>query len=347
MTKFIQDIIKQPEQLSKSLAYTFSAGFPEIEKAIKLIRSTSRLYISGIGASWNAGLAIQATFNDAGIPTILCDSSEFLHFTNIPENSVVIFLSRSGMSVEIVNALAKCKAANANIISITNSAESILAQKSDVCLLTAVEFDNSISVNTYTSIILTGQLLATVCTPAFSKKLISGSLNKTFDEIKVLIPQWQETIESSDWLDKNAYTYFLARGSSLASAYESMLIWQEGAKQPASAMSTGAFRHGPQEILINKLNIGIWIDDQIARDNDFKLINDIHAQGVKLFTIGHNLPHDLKGLKIELPDIIYSFQPLINVIPMQIANEKFSRLKGEDCDCFRFCNFVVEHEGGL
>jgi len=347
MTKYIQDIIKQPEQLSKSLAYSFSAGFPEIEKAIQLIRSTSRLYISGIGASWNAGLAIQATFNELGIPALLCDSSEFLHFTKIPESSTVIFLSRSGMSVEIVNALAKCKAANAKIISITNSAESTLTQKSDVCLLTAVDFDNSISVNTYTSIILTGQLLASAFAPDFSKEQILDSLNKTFDELKVLIPQWQETIENSDWLDKNSSTYFLARGSSLASAFESMLIWQEGAKQPASAMTTGAFRHGPQEILINKLNIGIWIDDQIARDNDFTLINDIDAQGVKLFTIGRNLPHDLKGLKIELPEIIYSFQPIINVIPMQIANEKFSRLKGEDCDSFRFCNFVVEHEGGL
>jgi glucosamine--fructose-6-phosphate aminotransferase (isomerizing) len=347
MTKYIKDIIKQPEQLSKSLAYTFSAGFPEIEKAIQLVRSTNRLFISGIGASWNAGLAIQATFNEFGIPTLLCDSSEFLHFTNIPENSAVIFLSRSGMSVEIVNALAKCKAANAKIISITNNAESTLAKKSDVCLLTAVDFDNSISVNTYTSIILTGQLLTSAFAPDFSKKQISDSLNRTFDGLKVLIPQWEDTIERSDWLDKNAFTYFLGRGSSLASAFESMLIWQEGAKQPASAMTTGAFRHGPQEILINKLNIGIWIDNRIARDFDFRLINDLHAQNVKLFTIGHNLPADLKGLKIEIPEIMYSFQPIINIIPMQIANEKFSRLKGEDCDSFRFCNFVVEHEGGL
>ena len=142
-------------------------------------------------------------------------------------------------------------------------------------------------------------------------------------------------------------TYFLARGANLASAFESMLIWQEGAKQPASAMTTGAFRHGPQEILINPINIGIWIDQEIARENDFKLINDMHAQGVRILTIGNKLPADLKGLKIEMPEIPYSFQPIINIIPMQLAVDRFANIKGEDCDSFRFCNFVVEHEGGL
>lgn len=347
MTKYFEDILKQPEQLQRSLDYTLNEGWAEVEKAIALIRSTKTIYISSIGASLNAGLAIQSTFNEVGIPTHLCDSSEFLHFTNIPEKAVVILLSRSGQSVEVVNSLAKCRAAGAGIISITNSAESALGQKSDVCLLTQVDFDHSISVNTYTSIILTGQLLASALKPPFSKAELSKSLKQAFNQLIPEIPKWKEIIDQSDWLNKDYSSYFLARGTNLASAFESMLIWQEGAKQPASAMTTGAFRHGPQEILINKLNIGIWIDQKIARENDFKLINDMHAQGVRILTVGNKLPADLKGLKIEMPEILYSFQPLINIIPMQLAVDRFASIKGEDCDSFRFCNFVVEHEGGL
>ncbi len=347
MTKYFEDILKQPDQLQGSMEYTTTEGWAEVEKAIGLIRSAKTIYISSIGASLNAGLAIQSTFNEAGIPTHLCDSSEFLHFTNIPEQAVVILLSRSGQSVEVVKAVAKCRAASAKIISITNSAESALGQQSDVSLLTHVDFDHSISVNTYTSIILTGQLLASAYKPSFSKAEISKSLKLALNQVIPEIPRWKEIIDQSDWLNKDYSSYFLARGANLASAFESMLIWQEGAKQPASAMTTGAFRHGPQEILINKLNIGIWIDQEIARENDFKLINDMQAQGVKILTIGNNLPAYLKGLKIEMPEISYSFQPLINIIPMQLAVDRFASLKGEDCDSFRFCNFVVEHEGGL
>jgi glucosamine--fructose-6-phosphate aminotransferase (isomerizing) len=347
MTKFLNDILKQPEQLQLSLDYTLSDRWNEIEKAIALIRSAKTFYISGIGASWNAGLAIQSAFNELGIPSILCDSSEFLHFTIIPKNSVILFLSRSGKSIEIVNSLPKCKASDCKIISITNDPDSLLAKQSDVCLLTHVDFDNSISVNTYTSIILTGQLLATGFADSFSKTITSQSLNQTLDQVKFMIPGWQEKINNSKWLDKESSTYFLARGSSLSSAFEGMLIWQEGAKQPASAMTTGAFRHGPQEILLNRLTIGCWVDNKIARDFDFKLLNDLHNKGISLLTIGTNLPADLKGIKIEMPDIIHTFQPLINVIPIQLAAELFSRIKGEDCDSFRYCNFVVESEGGL
>jgi len=44
-------------------------------------------------------------------------------FTIIPENSVVILLLRSGQSIEVVNEVAKCRAASGIITSITNNAE--------------------------------------------------------------------------------------------------------------------------------------------------------------------------------------------------------------------------------
>jgi len=347
MTKFIDDIRKQPFQLLQSLDLTISEGWAEMEKAVALIRAAKTLYITGIGASWNAGLAIQDAFNESGVAAILCDSSEFFHFTRLKADSTVIFLSRSGKSIEVVNSLEKCRAAGAHVISITNDSDSILARKSDICLLTQVEFDNSISVSTYTSIILKGQLLASALSGAFSKAVIHKSLSISFNEINKKLPRWEEILNDSDWIDKNNYTYFLARGGSLASAFESMLIWEEGAKQPASAMTTGSFRHGPQEIIAGNVNIGLWIDNEKAREYDFKLVNDLHAQGKKLITIGCSLPAGLKGLKIDLPEIPYLFQPVINIFPMQLAAEKLSRLKGEDCDRFRFCNFIVEHEGGL
>jgi len=347
MTKYFEDILKQPVQLQHSLDYTLNEGWAEVEKAIQFIRTAKTIYISSIGASLNAGLAIQATFNEVGMPTHLCDSSEFLHFTNIPEKSVVILLSRSGQSVEVVKAVSKCRDAGAKVISITNSANSLLGQQSDVCLLTQVDFDHSISVNTYTSIILTGQLLASSFNASFSKSEITNSLKRTFNQVIPEIPRWKEIIDQADWLNTNYSSYFLARGASLSSAFESMLIWQEGAKQPASAMTTGAFRHGPQEVLVNRINMGIWIDQKIARENDFKLINDMHSQGTRLLAIGNKIPADLKGIKIEMPEILYSFQPIINIIPIQLAVDRFASIKGEDCDSFRFCNFVVEYEGGL
>jgi len=347
MTKFLQDIYKQPAALQQSLDFSLGRGMKAMLEAQKLIRSSKYVIISSIGASWNAGVAIQAAFNEAGYTALLYDSSEFLHFTRIPANAAVILPSRSGKSVEVVQSVSKCRAAGAKIIAITNDPQSPLALGSDVLLDTHVEFDHSISVNTYTSIILVGQLLAVQSGRLLTDQESEQTISKAFIQISQKIGHWHENIALSGWLNSAFATYFLGRGVSFSTACEAMLIWQEGAKHPATAMTTGAFRHGPQEVLVNQMNIAIWIDNLISRENDFKLIADIQAQGVKVFAIGTGLPANLCEFKIEMPDIHHVFQPLINIIPIQLATDIFAALKGENPDGFRFCNFVVESEGGL
>ena len=67
----------------------------------------SHVYITGIGSSWHAGMAVQSFFSACGRPASLLDASEMLHFTEVASNSVVIVLSRSGKSVEIVELAGK------------------------------------------------------------------------------------------------------------------------------------------------------------------------------------------------------------------------------------------------
>jgi glucosamine--fructose-6-phosphate aminotransferase (isomerizing) len=347
MTKFLKDIMEQPDQLLQSMEYTLQEGQEEMKKAVALIRSSKQVFISAIGASWNAGIAIQSALNEVGVQSVLCDASDFFYFTKIPPRSTVIFLSRSGRSVEIVNSLPKCKLANAAVISITNSEDSFLTASSDVCLFTKVNFDNSISVNTYTSIILTGQLLAIAIRDNMLNTSVHTLLSKSFENVGRYIPEWRDLVESIDWVDTERHSYFIARGFNLASAHESMLLWEEAAKQPAAALTTGAFRHGPQEIVNDSINIAIWLENKSARDYDVKLVNDLRGKGVNTVAIGYNLPRELKGYKIEIPAIPYFFSAVVNIIPMQMAAEKLARMKEVDPDSFLFCNFVVELEGGL
>jgi glutamine---fructose-6-phosphate transaminase (isomerizing) len=125
-----------------------------------------------------------------------------------------------------------------------------------------------------------------------------------------------------------------------------MLLWEEAAKQPASALTTGSFRHGPQEIVNDKINAGIWLDST-TQNNDIKLINDLNKHCAGTLTIGTAIPSGTKGHVIEIPPTPTLFHPVVNIIPLQIASEKLSLLKGETPDSFKFCDFVVETEGGL
>lgn len=347
MTRFMKDILDQPEQLLHSIDYSLNAGSRSLKQAADLIRQAKSVFIVAIGASWSAGIAIQVAFNEAGEQAVLCDAADFLYFTKIPPESVVIFLSRSGRSIELVNALPKCKAANAAIISITNAPDSALATHSTVCLLTSVRFDNSISVSTYSSIILTGLLLTQFIRPLNTGMPVQEVLTEAIRKTSRSIPEWQAVLTAADWVDPNRPTYFLARGADVASAYESRLLWEEAAKQPATALTTGAFRHGPQEIINNGINVAIWIGNEIARNYDCTLVNDLVEKQVNVLSIGNNLPKELKGHKIEMPYLPCLLSPVIGIIPMQLASEKLAGVKGVNPDVFLYCNFVVEAEGGL
>ncbi len=84
MTQLMTDILAQPGELRKILSHMSGAGRSELGRATRLLRPAAHLYISGIGSSWHAGMAMRSFFDRAGRPAILVDSAEFLHFTEVP-----------------------------------------------------------------------------------------------------------------------------------------------------------------------------------------------------------------------------------------------------------------------
>jgi fructoselysine-6-P-deglycase FrlB-like protein len=176
---------------------------------------------------------------------------------------------------------------------------------------------------------------------------LNASLSHSFAETGRAIPRWQEQIAKSAWLAPRSTTYFLARGSSLGSAYESRLMWEEGVKTPATAMGTGSFRHGPQEIIAKEMRFGIWIDGAQMREQDLAVARDLRKLGARVMLIGQKLPEDAGDLAFQLPAIPAEWQFLIDIIPAQLVAERLSRLSGVDCDTFRLSSYIVEDEGGL
>ena len=83
------------------------------------------------------------------------------------------------------------------------------------------------------------------------------------------------------------------------------------------------------------------------RDPDLTLADDLRACGAQVLVIGQNVPRNAGDLVISLPPVPDLWQPLIDVIPAQIAAESLARVNGEDCDAFRFCPYIVETAGGL
>lgn len=346
-TRFLADILKQPAQLAASLSHMMGAGKPALDAAAAILREARSVVITGIGASWHAGMAMQAEMLAAGFPALLIDASELLHCAEVPEGAAVVLLSRSGKSTEIVQLVEKCRARSARVIAITNQADSPLACGSDIVLNTSTDFDHGVSVSTYSAIVLAGVLLALEATGR-SAQPIQAELMQSLSAAAAAIPRWREIIARSGWLGEgDEPTYFIARGASLASCHEARLLWEEAAKKPATALTAGGFRHGPQEIVREGVRVGIWMDAKRMRMQDLNLARDLKKLGASVLLIGQKLEETAGDCVLCLPAISAPWQFLIDIIPIQIAAEMLAAVRGEDPDSFRLCKYIVEDEGGL
>ena len=346
MTYFLQDIVRQPRELRRTIEHLCGAGEGELRAAVKAVQNASNVYLTGIGSSWHAAQAAAPLFQMAGFPVVVQDASELLQFTTFPPASAVIAISRSGRSTEILSLLAKARGSSTTVIAITNSPEGPLAREAPISIVIPIELDHAVSVNTYSTLAAAAAIVARSVVGSFDSDL-SASLLVSLAETAQRIPDWQAQIVENQWFAPAEATYFLARGSSLGSCHEARLLWEEAAKSPASAMGTGSFRHGPQEIVNGGIRFGLWMDGLRLRDQDFSVASDLRSLGASLMLIGQDLPGDTAGLVFQLPRIAADWQFLIDIIPAQLVAEAMARRTGVDCDSFRICSYIVEGEYGL
>ncbi len=117
-----------------ALALRLDANF---EAAVNLIlQCKGRVVVSGMGKSGHIGGKIAATLASTGTPAFFMHPAEASHgdLGMITQGDVVIALSNSGESDELLNILPTIKRLGARVISITGAAHSTLALESHVHL---------------------------------------------------------------------------------------------------------------------------------------------------------------------------------------------------------------------
>ncbi len=346
MTRFLQDILRQPHELQRTLLHLCEAGRESLHRAASAVAAAGHVYLTGIGSSWHAAMNIGALFDALGFPLVLRDAAEMTHYGVFPQGAVIIAISRTGRSGEIVQLLTKARENGSTVIGVTNSPEGPLAQQAQIPLVIPVGLDHGISVNTYTTLAAAGAAIACELGSTFDNELVAD-LSQSLAETAHAIPCWQEQLHDSTWLLPGAVYYFLARGSSLGSCHEARLLWEEGAKTPAAAMGTSSFRHGPQEMVTPGSCFGIWLDGRRMRAQDLAVVRDLRRLGGSVMLIGQEAPDDAGDLVFQLPKVDDAWQFLVDIVPAQLAAERLAALSGVDCDSFRYCSYVVEDEYGL
>ncbi|MBT0526247.1 KpsF/GutQ family sugar-phosphate isomerase [Riemerella anatipestifer] len=133
--KAIDTEIAELERLRDSLDNSFL-------DAVELInKSSGKLIVVGIGKSAHVGNKIVATLNSTGTPAQFLHAAEAIHgdLGVVQKNDVVLCISNSGNSPEIVNLAPYLKQYSVGLIGMTGNLKSKLAEHSDIVLNTFVE----------------------------------------------------------------------------------------------------------------------------------------------------------------------------------------------------------------
>ena len=139
MLKHAQDVLRMEAEAILELVPRVDANFAA---AVSLIlECPGRTVITGMGKSGIIGRKMAATFASTGTPSFYLHPAEGIHgdLGMVTADDVVIALSNSGETGEILNILPSLRRIGTKIIAMVGNANSTLAKNSDVVLDVGVE----------------------------------------------------------------------------------------------------------------------------------------------------------------------------------------------------------------
>src|ERR1019366_2529201 len=113
-----------------------SAFDAAVETIVQTVNRRGKIILLGIGKSGNIGQKIAATLTSTGSTAVVLNSVDALHgdLGIVNDGDVIVALSYSGESEELLNLLPALKRFSVKIIAVTGNLKSSLAKHGDISL---------------------------------------------------------------------------------------------------------------------------------------------------------------------------------------------------------------------
>ena len=112
-------------------------GTPFVDVINLILKTSGRVVLTGVGKSADVGRKIVATLNSTGSPALFVHAGDAVHgdLGGIQEGDIVVCLSKSGRSAEMIALAPLLKQHGHTIVGVTGSSDSPLANQSDIVLI--------------------------------------------------------------------------------------------------------------------------------------------------------------------------------------------------------------------
>jgi glucosamine--fructose-6-phosphate aminotransferase (isomerizing) len=318
MSVTYKEIKGQYDALKKTVKY-ITEKQTDIAAFFQLHPIKSLLFI-GSGSSYDLSqsaemivkteLGIPASSMPAGDVMVNCKS-----YRNLFSGSVVIAISRSGNTTEIINTISSIKKeADVPVFSITCVEDSQLSKVADFTLNMPWAFDASVcQTRTITNLYAAVALIVSILS---KNKNISDNIVKAAESGDKFLSDYEDILRAVGY-EHWEKAVVLADGKIAGIAAEAALAYNEIANIPSNYYHLLDARHGPAVLFDeNTLIIAAVSNGNLAYQ--LSLINDFAAKGCKVIVCKDSSVKDLDNVRLnvtygaELDDISVGI-PFVNV----------------------------------
>ena len=321
----LKEIYEQPDVILRSGEKTIG----DIEKAVDYIKNAKNVYITGSGTSYNSALiAKQILSKYVKIKSEPIISSE-LQFSpeTIESDSVLIAISQSGESADVLEAVRIAKKLNCKIISIVNLLTSSLVRKSDITL--GMNCGPEIGVAATKS--FTAQLTILYKIVQKLSNNITIDFEKFAESILKIIENPVKIQKIAKELKNVSDIYILGRGINYPIAIESALKLKELTYIHAEGIPGGELKHGPLALMDSNVFVIIINPNDSTYADTLTSAREIKARGAKIIGVS-DIESDLYDYWIEIPKIKEILYPISEIIPIQLLSYYSALEKDTDPD---------------
>ncbi len=304
------------------------------------------VFLAARGTSDNAGRYANYLWGAMNsLPMALATPSLFTYYRQPPllKNALVVGISQSGQSPDIVSVLAEGKRQGNPTLAITNTPDSPLAQQADFVIPIEAGPEQAVAATkTYTVELMAIAMLSAAMAGHHAR----------WQELE-RVPAWVNDVLGQDksiQLATQRYRYMqqcvvLGRGYNYATAFEWALKLKELTYVEAEPYSSADFQHGPLAMVARGFPVLSVAPAGKVLDSMLDLLAYLRQELLAELVVVSNVPQALDGAQvpIQIPaDVPEWLSPLISIVPAQLFSYHLTLAKGYDPDHPRTIQKVTE-----
>jgi len=345
----LKEIMEQPEALSDTIRSVATLQPPalrldDLGEVASRLAQVRRVVLIGMGTSLHAAMIGRRYIEElAGIPAEVDNASEFRYRDPILDDStLVVSVSQSGETVDVLEAMAIAKRAGALQVTICNTEGAQTTRVADGTVYTRAGLERGVaSTKCFTTALAALYALALKLGEAHGR-LSAEDLERHIQDL-LRVPDAAARVIADDTLYRQlanrlyeaAHILFLGRGLAYPVAMEGALKMKEISYIHAEGYAAGEMKHGPIALIDRSFPTVAVATRHALRQKMISNIEQVQARAgevIAVVTEGDTEVPAIADYTIEVPEVAPLLEPIVATLPLQLLAYHVAVRRGCDVD---------------